>query len=174
MQGRMLDGLPVCKPSALCEAKEDSLIIVLAGDYQRISNRLQADGLIENVDFVEGRKLLGVDEHGYIDVPCLDKSGKGMIVYGYGAHILDMVKWHPELKNQIRCIVDKDTKKQGHYIEMLGCRIESPDILSDLPAGTEIAVAAIRYLAEIEREAHWYNPGLVIRNIDEIWCEYMP
>ena len=174
VQGRMLDGLPVCKPSALSDAQDSALIIVLSGDYQRISNWLQADGLVENVDFVEGRKLLGLDEHGYIDVPCVDKSGKGMIIYGYGAHILDMVKWHPELKNQIRCVVDKDTKKHGQYIEMLGCRIESPDILSDLPAGTEIAVAAIRYFSEIERDAHSYNPWLLVRNIDEIWREYMP
>ncbi|MBO6290697.1 MAG: glycosyltransferase [Selenomonas sp.] len=173
LHGKMIDGLPVCKPSVLCYAQYDALIVVLNDDYTRISRLLQADGLTENVDFVEGRKLLGVDENGYIDVPCVDKSSKGMIVYGYGAHILDMVKWHPKLKNFICCIVDKDKEKWGQYVDLLGCRIVAPDALRDLPAGTEIAVSAIRYFSEIEQNIYLLNPGLVVRNIDEVWRDYI-
>ena len=39
----------------------------------------------------------------------------GMVVYGVGAHLADMLKWHPDLAFRIVRIIDKNEEKIGHY-----------------------------------------------------------
>lgn len=171
--GQVLQGLPVCQPEVLAQIQGKFIIIVLAWDYARIRELLIGYGYIENVDFVEGRQLLGEDENGFIDLPCLEKSRAGMIVYGMGAHLQDMLGWHPELAAHITHVLDKDINKLGAPAPGTGGLVEPVDVLRHLPAGTEIAVAAIRYMEEIKREVYALNPGLICRNIDEIWEEYV-
>ena len=173
MRGKSVDGLPVCLPEVLSHIGERFLIIVLTEDYWRVRERLLSYGYVENVDFVEGRQLLGEDEHGFIDVPHLNKAESGMLVYGYGDHLRDMLQWHPKMKFHISRIIDKDLLKHGQIIPDVNLAIESPKILQDLPAGTEIVVAAIRYYDEICEYIKVINPGIVCRNIDEVWDEYI-
>ena len=129
--------------------------------------------LIYIVDFVEGRRLIAEDENGYIDVPCIDKAEAGMIVYGLGAHLTDMLHWHPELAGRIARVIDKDPKKVGTIVDKVGVMVEPPEVLRDLPSGTEVAVSAIRYLTEIIKDIHALQPGIICRDIDKIWQEYV-
>ena len=205
LRGKMLDGLPVCRTDALKDMTGKFRIVVLSGNYAQIRDRLSGYGYVENVDFVEGRMLLGEDENGYVDelqfsaedvtIPAATsakpKTGQqGMIVYGDGAHLADMLVWHPEIARKIVRVIDKDPKKVGHpasginrvitppYVPAdipahlpangLGVIIEPVEVLRNLPAGTEIAVSAIRYC-----EIHQINPKLSCRNIDEIWKKYV-
>ena len=71
--GRMVDGLPICLPEVLSELEGRMLILVLCGDYPQIRERLTGYGYVENVDFVEGRMLLGEDECGRFDSTDLKK-----------------------------------------------------------------------------------------------------
>lgn len=96
------------------------------------------------------------------------KSRDGMLVYGVGAHLADVLRWQPNLAEHIKRIFDKDANKIGEVYESLGIKIESASAIADLPEGTEIAVAAIRYLEEIQREIRGINPGVVCRHIDEV------
>lgn len=172
-RGQMQDGLPICIPDALKDIKGNVRIIVLSGNYAAVRERLTDYGYVENVDFVEGRSLIGEDENGYIDVPCIDKADAGMIVYGLGAHLADMLRWHPELAGKITRVIDKDTKKVGTIVDKVGVQVEPPEVLRDLPAGTEVAVSAIKYLEDIKKDIHALQPGLICRNIDQIWREYV-
>ena len=172
LRGQMVDGLPVIVPEALKDLRERFVIIVLSENYAQVRERLTDYGYVEHVDFVEGTRLLGEDEHGFIDLPCIDKAQAGMIVYGLGAHLQDMLRWHPELAGHIARVIDKDPKKVGTLVQQAGVYVESPRVLRTLPTGTEIAVSAIRYLGEITKDIHALQPGLLCRNIDEIWWEY--
>lgn len=174
LRGQVANGLPICIPDALKDVRGKFVIIVLDGDYPRIRELLQDYGYVENVDFVEGRQLLGEDENGYINVPCIDKTQSGMIVYGLGDHLKDMLNWHPELAGRISRIIDKDPKKTGTLAPGVGVSVEPPAVLRDLPSGTEVAISAIKYLAEIEKDIHAIQPGVICRNIDKIWEEYVP
>ena len=173
LRGQVANGLPICIPDALKDVRGKFVIIVLDGDYPRIRELLQDYGYVENVDFVEGRQLLGEDENGYINVPCIDKTQSGMIVYGLGDHLKDMLNWHPELAGRISRIIDKDPKKTGILASGVGVSVEPPAVLRDLPSGTEVAISAIKYLTEIEKDIHAIQPGLICRNIDAIWKEYV-
>ena len=173
MRGKSVDGLPVCLPEVLSRIKERFLVIVLTEDYVRVRERLLGYGYVENVDFVEGRQLLGEDEHGFIDVPSLNKAESGMLVYGCGNHLRDMLQWHPELKDHIAKIIDKDGYKYGKIAPVVNLAIDAPTVLRDLPSGTEIVIAAIRYYDEIYDYLKGINPGLVCRHIDEVWNEYV-
>lgn len=173
MRGQMVDGLPVIVPEALKDLRERFVIIVLSENYAQVRERLTDYGYVEHVDFVEGTRLLGEDEHGFIDLPCIDKAQAGMIVYGLGAHLQDMLRWHPELAGHIARVIDKDPKKVGTLVQQAGVYVESPRVLRTLPTGTEIAVSAIRYLGEITKDIHALQPGLLCRNIDDIWWEYV-
>lgn len=93
-----------------------------------------------------------------------------MLVYGVGAHLSDMLDWHPELSEHIERVFDKDKEKTGKPCPGLKVIVESPESLRQLPAGTEIAVAAIRFLKEISQDLHRLNPGLVCRNIDDVYA----
>ncbi len=171
--GQTQMGLPICQLEALEEFEGRFIIIVLSENYARVRECLLDYGYIENVNFVEGRMLLGEDENGLINVPCLDKPRSGMIVYGWGEHIADMLHWHPQLKNRIARVIDKDINKAGMKLPGLGIAVEHIEELRKLPSGTEISIAAIRHFEEIKREIHALNPGLICRNIDKIWEEYI-
>lgn len=172
-RGQMQDGLPICIPDALKDIQGNIRIIVLSENYAAVRERLADYGYVENVDFVEGRMLIAEDENGYIDVPCIDKSEAGMIVYGLGAHLTDMLRWHPELAGKITRVIDKDPKKVGTIVDKVGVQVEPPEVLRELPTGTEVAVSAIRYLADIIKDIHALQPGLICRDIDKIWQEYV-
>lgn len=172
-RGQMQDGLPICIPDALKDIKGNIRIIVLSEKYAAVRERLIDYGYVENVDFVEGRRLIAEDENGYIDVPCIDKAEAGMIVYGLGAHLTDMLRWHPELAGRIARVIDKDPKKVGTIVDKVGVMVEPPEVLRDLPSGTEVAVSAIRYLTEITKDIHALQPGIICRDIDKIWQEYV-
>lgn len=90
----------------------------------------------------------------------------GLFVYGVGRHLADMLAWHPDLKERIVRIFDKDPGKAGTPAPGIGIPIELPEALRDLPSGTRIAVAAILYYEEIQRELMRINPGLICENID--------
>ena len=173
LKGMIKAGLPVCLPEVLKDIEGKFKIIVLSHEYVKISEKLRSFGYIENVDFVEGRQILGEDENGYIDVPCIDKKQAGMIVYGEGAHLADMLKWHPELAWAISRVVDRDKKKVGNLVKNVGVSIEPIEVLKDLPAGTEIVVAAIKYIDDIKKDVHALQPGIICKNIDEVWREYV-
>lgn len=93
----------------------------------------------------------------------------GLIVYGMGAHLFDMLSWHPELAARICRVIDKDLKKIGTVIDQLGVTVEPPEALKYLPDGTEVAVSAIKYFEEIQHEINALQPGLICHNIDEAW-----
>jgi len=171
-RGKLIDGLPVCIPDVLKDVQGAFRIVVLSDAYPRIRERLMDYGYVENVDFVEGRQLLGEDEHGEIELPCIEKQKTGMFVYGVGAHLKDMLNWHPELRGHISRVFDKDPGKAGKLALDLGIPVEPLAAVKDLPRGTEVAVAAIRYLGEITKDIHAYQPDVVCRSIDDIWEEY--
>ena len=160
-------------PEELKNIKGKYKILVMNDKYQQVRERLLDYGYVENVDFVEARKLLGEDENGYIDLPCIEKGKAGMIVYGTGVHLSDMLDWYPDLSKKIVRIIDKDPKKIGTVYKRAGIKIESPKVLADLPSGTEIAISAIRYLDEITNEIHLLQPELICRDIDIVFREYL-
>lgn len=92
-----------------------------------------------------------------------------MLVYGVGNHLHDMLTWHPDLSDRIERIFDKNPGKIGKRLPACGKIIESRDALRDLPSGTMIAIAAIRYYAEISKEIRALNPGLRCINIDSAY-----
>jgi|GEM_PF-758415 len=92
-----------------------------------------------------------------------------MIVYGVGAHLFDMLSWHPELVAQISRVIDKNPQKVGTGVSQLGVTVEPPEVLKYLPDGTEIAISAIKYIEEIQRDIHALQPGLICRSIDDAW-----
>lgn len=164
---------PVLQPEALRNISGKYKIIIMNDKYQQVRERLLNYGYVENVDFAEARKLIGEDENGYIDLPCIEKAKSGMIVYGFGAHLSDMLDWYPNLSKKIVRIIDKDAKKIGTIAYNVGVKIESPKVLADLPSGTEIAISAIRYLDDISNEINLINPGLICQNIDNVIKEYL-
>lgn len=93
-----------------------------------------------------------------------------MLVYGVGAHLADMLNWHPELAHIIERVFDKDNGKIGKTCPGLNILVESPEEMKNLPKGSEIAVAAIRFLGEISMELQKLNPGLICRNIDDVYA----
>ena len=98
----------------------------------------------------------------------------GMIVYGAGAHLADMMSWYPELKGVICRIFDNDETKQGKKALGTDILVEGLDGLKHLPTGTKIAVAAIRYYREIVEELSVLNPGLICQNIDDVYRRLSP
>ena len=96
-------------------------------------------------------------------------EANGLLVYGAGAHLADMLSWHPALKDRIGRIFDKDKKKQGAKEAGTGKLVEGFDELKHLPAGTQIAVSAIRHLHEIAEEVYALNPGLICQHIDDVY-----
>ena len=173
LRGQVIDGLPVCVPDVLKDIKGKILIIVLASDYTQIRERLLGYGYVENVDFVEGRYLLGEDESGYLDMPCIEKSRAGMIVYGNGIYFADFLKRHPELVAHITRIVDVDPMKIGNVNTVTGIPVESYTALRDLPRGTEIAITDLGHIDDITKNLHALQPELICKSIDEIWQEYV-
>ncbi|MBQ7498653.1 MAG: glycosyltransferase family 1 protein, partial [Selenomonas sp.] len=171
LQGQMINGLFVCMPESLKDIREKIVIIVLSEDYAKVRGMLRDYGYVENVDFVEGRHLLGEDENGYIEVPYVEKNDGSMIVYGQGAHLADMLKWHPELANCIFRVIDKDHRKIGALISELNVIIEPPEVLKDLPNGTEVVISAIEHIEEIKTEIYSYQPELICWDIDTAWQE---
>ena len=97
-----------------------------------------------------------------------------MFVYGVGDHLLDMLSWHPELNKNIERIFDKDQKKIGTRFDELDKIIESAELLSDVPAGTYIAIAAIRYFDEISADIQRINKGLHCLSIDDAYDMVLP
>lgn len=93
----------------------------------------------------------------------------GLIVYGIGAHLKDMLEWYEDLADRIVRVVDKDAAKIGKKAPGLACRVESPEVLRELPVGTWVVVSALRYYDEIVREIHELNPGLVCPTIDQTY-----
>ena len=69
-----MNGLPVCIPDVLKDIVGKFVIIVLSDNYANVRARLRDYGYVENVDFVEGRQLLGEDENGYFDMPCMEEE----------------------------------------------------------------------------------------------------
>ncbi|SEH31236.1 hypothetical protein [Selenomonas sp. KH1T6] len=173
LKGKIKNGLPVCVPEVLKDIRGKYKIIVLSHQYVEISERLRDYGYVENVDFVEGRQILGEDENGYIDVPCVDKKRVGMIVYGEGAHLAEIIKLHPELAWHIKRVIEKDKKKIGTLVKDIGVSVEPMEVLRDLPAGTEIVVSNIQYFQDIRKDIMVLNPGLICRTIDKVWQEYV-
>ena len=90
-----------------------------------------------------------------------------MIVYGVGAHLQDMLSWYPGLAARIERIFDKDPAKIGHEAPGCGKIVEPPEALRTLPAGTWVAISAIRHYAEIAREIRQINPRLRCLDIDD-------
>ena len=174
LTGQMKYGLPVCVPDVIKKIVGENIIIVLSENYVRVKERLVSCGYVENLDFVEGQQLLCKGENSFIDSTILDKKNQGMIVYGMGDHLADMLSWHPMLSDYIVRVIDKDKKKIGALVPNLnGVKVEEPTVLKQLPSGTEIVVAAIRYLSEIKMEINSLHPGLIIRSIDEVWNKYV-
>lgn len=89
-----------------------------------------------------------------------------LLVYGVGRHLADMLVWHPDLKDKIGRVFDKDASKCGQPTPGVGIPIESPEALRNLPIGTKVAIAAILYFEEIRKELLSINPGLICENID--------
>ena len=169
--GFMLMGLPVMKPRAVEKLADKSIIIVLAEQYESVRLWLLGLGYVENIDFIDGKRLYEPDINVLLStVPDVRDNTSGMIVYGMGAHLQDMLVWHPWLADRITHIIDKDPAKIG--TPAVGVLVESPDVLRSMPAGTEIIISAIRYFDEIAREICAINPGLLCRNIDNIWQKY--
>ena len=98
-----------------------------------------------------------------------ERNKSGLIVYGAGAHLQDMLSWHKDLAGCIARVVDKDESKIGELVEGLSCRVESPEVLKTLPAGTQVAISALRYYNEIVKELLALNPGLVCPDIDQVY-----
>ena len=96
---------------------------------------------------------------------------KGILVYGAGAHLTDMLEWYPDLKDNIARVFDKDYKRLGQKIPGTDCNIESPEALKSIAPGTKIAISAIRYYEEIAKEIHALNPGLICLDIDEAYAD---
>ena len=84
-----------------------------------------------------------------------------------------MLHWYPELAGKIARVIDKDPKKVGTIVDKVGVLVEPPEVLCDLPSGTEVAISAIRYLADITKDIHALQPGIICRDIDKIWQEYV-
>lgn len=93
----------------------------------------------------------------------------GLIVYGAGAHLQDMLVWHKDLAKNISMVIDKDKSKIGKGVYGLSCRVVSPDVLKQLPAGTQVAISALRYYDEIVKELRALNPGLICPDIDQVY-----
>lgn len=167
----MLMGIPVMKPKAVENLADKSIIIVLVEQYEPVRLWLLGLGYVENIDFIDGKRLYGQDTNVLLSaVPDVRDNTSGMIVYGLGAHLQDMLVWHPWLADRITCIIDKDPAKIGTHA--VGVLVESPEALRSMTAGTEIVVSAIRYFDEIASEISAINPGLLCRNIDEVWQKY--
>ena len=96
---------------------------------------------------------------------------KGILVYGAGAHLTDMLEWYPDLKDNIARVFDKDDKRLGQKIPGTDCNIESPEALKSIAPGTKIAISAIRYYEEIAKEIYALNPGLICLDIDEVYAD---
>lgn len=127
---------------------------------------LSESGRVQLVDIPDTKKSVD-DEAKAVQNPGL------MLVYGVGAHLKDMLKWHPELAAHVGRVFDKDSEKTGRLTPGIGIPIEHVSAIKNLPNGTEVAIAAIRYLDEITREIHALQPGVVCRNIDEVWMKYV-
>lgn len=170
LQGDLLEGLPICIPDALKDIKERYHVIVLTEEYEQVRDLLASYGFVENVDFVEGRKLIGEDENGELEMEV--PSRESMIVYGAGAHLADMLEWSSKMPSYIARVIDKDPKKQGKPVPGLAkIIVEAPDVLQSLPFGTTIAISAIRYFDEISKELRAMNPGLDCEKIDKVYAE---
>ena len=173
LRGHIKAGLPICVPDVLKDIRGRFKIIILSRDYAKISEKLRDYGYIENVDFVEGRQLLGEDENGCIDVPCVDKTREGMIVYAECTHLADMLKAHPELAWAISRVIDKDKKKVGTLVKDVGVSVEPLEVLRDVPVGTEIVVADIENFQAAQKDMHELQPGVICKKIDDVWREYV-
>ena len=92
-----------------------------------------------------------------------------MLIYGVGDHLLDMIAWHPELIGRIERLFDKDPCKIGSEFAATGTLIESVRSLQELPAGSYVVIAAIRYFDEIFVELKLINSGLLCLNIDDAY-----
>ena len=144
----------ICR--AECQALRDELI----KDKRRLAVLLREKAqLIERL-----RAAKAVSAPGRTEQP-------GIFVYGAGAHLQDMLDWHPQLVQRIVRIFDKDVKKIGRIAPGLKVEIEASSAMADVTAGTEIAISAIKYIEEISEEIHTINPGLICRSMDDVWDE---
>ena len=93
----------------------------------------------------------------------------GLLVYGIGAHLEDMLAWYPSLAGCIARVFDKNPEKVGKVWTHVACIVEPPEALKDLTEGTVVAISAVRYYDEIVRELHEMNAGLRFITIDDAW-----
>jgi len=91
-----------------------------------------------------------------------------MIVYGVGDHLKDLLNWYPDMAKHIERVFDKDPGKVGKEAPGCGKIIEPLEDVTLLPAGTWVAIAAIKYYAEIARQIKELNPELRCIDIDEV------
>lgn len=61
-QGKIFAGLPVCSPKILMNLTHRPQIVVLAGDFERVCEKLQTKGFADHVDFTQGRCVYGTKE----------------------------------------------------------------------------------------------------------------
>lgn len=101
--------------------------------------------------------------------PDLPVDADKIIVYGVGAHLFDMLEWHPELAARIAILVDKNPRKVGLAMYRPRCGVVSPELLRDAPYGTQVVISALKYMREIESELQALNPGLKCVDIDTYW-----
>ena len=91
-----------------------------------------------------------------------------MIVYGVGDHLKDLLNWYPDMAKHIERVFDKDPGKVGKEAPGCGKIIEPLEDVILLPDGTWVAIAAIKYYAEIARQIKELNPELRCIDIDEV------
>jgi len=89
-----------------------------------------------------------------------------LLVYGAGAHLDDMLSWHPELAGRIERVFDSDLQKVGQTVGGTGVVIEAAEALRHVAAGRRVAVAAIRYYEEIQARITELNPDLSCAPLD--------
>jgi len=92
-----------------------------------------------------------------------------MIVYGAGAHLRDVLDWHPDIARHIVRIFDKNPEQARVNFYDMSCPIEEPDGLYKMSPGTLVAIAAVQYYREIVEELRLINPWLRFQTIDDAY-----
>ena len=96
---------------------------------------------------------------------------EGLLIYGVGAHLYDVLESQPELARQASRIFDKDRQKLGTFVAGIGSPVEAPTSLAELEAGTVVYISAIRYFDAIAADIAAINGGIVCKSIDELCGE---
>ena len=155
-------------PGLACDIESPEVLKDLpAGTWVVVSALRYYDEIVKELHELNSRLICPDIDQAYTLLQ--QAEAKGLLVYGVGAHLNDMLSWHPDLKGRIGRIFDKDKKKQKKVAPGTDNQVEGLDELKNLPAGTRIAVSAIRYLHEIAKELYVLNPGLICQNIDDTY-----